>query len=47
MIGLLGLVFSLASMALMIGALVLSITNAIKAGNGQVARYPARLSVLK
>jgi uncharacterized Tic20 family protein len=47
MIGLLGLVFSLASMALMIGALVLSITNAIKAGKGQVARYPARLSVLK
>ena len=46
-IGLVGLLFSLASMALMIGALVLSIMNAMKAGKGEVARYPARLSVLK
>ena len=46
-VGLLGLVFSLASMALMVGALVLSIMNAMKAGKGEVARYPARLSVLK
>ena len=46
-IGLLGLLFSLATFALMIGALVLSITNAMKAGKGYVARYPARLSVLK
>ena len=46
-IGVLGLLFSLASFALMIGALVLSIMNAMKAGKGQVARYPARLSVLK
>jgi uncharacterized Tic20 family protein len=46
-VGMLGLVFSLASFALIIGALVLSITNAMKAGKGHVARYPARLSVLK
>ena len=46
-IGLLGLIFSLATFALVIGALVLTITNAMKAGKGQVARYPARLSVLK
>ena len=46
-IGVIGLLFSLASMGLMIGALVLSIMNAMKAGKGQVARYPARLSVLK
>ena len=45
--GLLALVFSLASFALLIGAIVLSVTNAMKAGKGQVARYPARLSVLK
>jgi uncharacterized Tic20 family protein len=46
-IGVLGLIFNLASVALMIGALVLCITNAMKAAKGQVARYPARLSVLK
>jgi uncharacterized Tic20 family protein len=46
-VGLFGLVFSLATFALVIGALVLSITNAMKAGKGQVARYPARLTVLK
>ena len=43
----LGLVFSLVSCALMIGAIVLSVLNALKAGKGQVARYPARISVLK
>jgi uncharacterized Tic20 family protein len=46
-VGVLGMIFSLANMALWIGALVLSIQNALKAGKGQVARYPARLSVLK
>jgi uncharacterized Tic20 family protein len=46
-IGLVGMLFSLASFALMIGALVLAVMNAMKAGKGQVARYPARLSVLK
>jgi uncharacterized Tic20 family protein len=46
-VGVLGMIFSLANMALWVGALVLSITNALKAGKGQVARYPARLSVLK
>ena len=43
----LGLVFSLVSCALMIGAIVLSVLNALKAAKGQVARYPARISVLK
>jgi uncharacterized Tic20 family protein len=46
-IGLLGLVVSLGGTAVMITALVLSIVNAIKAGKGTVARYPARLRVLK
>lgn len=46
-VGVLGLVFSLVSFALTIGALVLSILNALKAGKGQVARYPARISALK
>jgi uncharacterized Tic20 family protein len=46
-VGALGMLFSLAVFALIIGAIVLSITNALKAGKGQVARYPARLSVLK
>jgi len=46
-VGVLGMVFSLANMALLVGAIVLSIQNALKAGKGQVARYPARLSVLK
>jgi len=46
-VGVLGMVFSLANMALWVGAIVLSIQNALKAGKGQVARYPARLSVLK
>ena len=43
----LGMVFSLASTALAIGAIVLLVMNALKAGKGQVARYPARLRVLK
>ena len=47
MVGVLGIIFSFASFVLMIGALVLSILNAMKAGKGQVARYPARLNVLK
>ena len=46
-VGALALVFSLLSMVVGIGALVLSILNGLKAGKGQVARYPARLSVLK
>ena len=46
-VGALAIVFSLAVMAMLVGALVLSIVNGLKAGNGQVARYPARLSVLK
>ena len=46
-VGFLGVLLSLAVFALMIGAIVLSIMNAMKAGKGQVARYPARLSVLK
>jgi uncharacterized Tic20 family protein len=45
--GPLAVLFSLAVFAIWIGALVLSITNAMKAGKGQVCRYPARLSVLK
>jgi len=47
MIGMLGLVLSLASAAIAIGALVLSIMNALKAGKGQVARYPGRLKALR
>src|SRR5688500_1108135 len=37
-VGVLGLLFSLASFALIIGAAVLSITNAMKAGKGRGAR---------
>ena len=40
-------VLSLLSLALMVGALVLSVLNALKASKGQVARYPARINVLK
>jgi uncharacterized Tic20 family protein len=47
MIGMLGMIISLASAALGIAALLLSILNALKAGKGQVARYPARLKALK
>ena len=46
-IGAVGMLFSLAAMAALVGALVLAILNGLKAGKGQVARYPARLSVLK
>jgi uncharacterized Tic20 family protein len=46
-LGVLALVFSLASLALWVGAIVLSVLNSMKAGKGQVARYPARISVLK
>jgi len=46
-LGKLAIIFSLVSLAIMIGAIVLLVTNAMKAGKGQVARYPARLSVLK
>ena len=47
MVGVLAMILSLASTVLGIGALVLSIMNALKAGKGQVARYPARLKALK
>lgn len=46
-LGLLALVFSLANMTLLVGAIVLSVMNAMKASKGNVARYPARISVLK
>jgi uncharacterized Tic20 family protein len=46
-IGPLAILFSLASMALMIGDIVLSIVNALKAGNGHAVRYPFRINVLK
>lgn len=46
-VGAIAMVLSLAVMALMVGALVLTILNALKAGKGQVARYPARIPVLK
>ena len=46
-IGMVGMLFSLVNFALVVGAIWLSITNAMKAGKGQVARYPARWSVLK
>jgi len=42
-----GMLLSLVNLALVVGAIWLSITNAMKAGKGQVARYPARWSVLK
>ena len=47
LIGPLGLIVSLCSTLLMLCAVVLSIVNAIKAGNGKIARYPARIRVLK
>jgi hypothetical protein len=34
-------------LALMVGAIALSVMNAMKAGKGEVARYPARINVLK
>lgn len=44
---LLATIFSLAQTALWVVAIVLAIMNAMKAGKGQVARYPARISALK
>ena len=46
-VGVLGMLVSLATMVLMIGAIVLSVMNGLKAGKGEVARYPARIRVLK
>jgi uncharacterized Tic20 family protein len=46
-VALLATVFSLVSLAIFVGVIVLLVKNCTKAGNGQVARYPARLSVLK
>jgi uncharacterized Tic20 family protein len=46
-LGVLAMVFSLVSLALMVGAIALSVMNAMKAGKGEVARYPARINVLK
>jgi uncharacterized Tic20 family protein len=46
-VGPLAIVFGLASLALWAGAVVLSVMSAFKAGKGRVARYPARISVLK
>jgi uncharacterized Tic20 family protein len=47
LLGKLAIIFSFTSMGLMIGAIVLSVLNAIKAGKGNVARYPVRINVLK
>ena len=46
-VGILGTIIGLAATALTVGALVLSIMNAMKAAKGQVVRYPARLKALK
>ena len=46
-LGVLATILSLASTGIAIAALVLSIMNAMKAGKGEVARYPARLKALK
>ena len=46
-LGAIAAVFSLLMLAVWVGGLVLLIMNAMKAGKGQVARYPARLNVLK
>jgi uncharacterized Tic20 family protein len=45
--GPLAIVFSLANLALMVTSIVLSVKNGLKAGKGEVARYPVRLNVLK
>ena len=45
--GPLAIVFSLANLALMVTSIVLSVRNGLKAGKGEVARYPVRLNVLK
>jgi uncharacterized Tic20 family protein len=47
LLGKVAIVFSLTSMTLMLGAIVLSVLNALKAAKGNVARYPVRINVLK
>jgi uncharacterized Tic20 family protein len=46
-VGPLAIVFSLGNLALMVTSIVLSVKNGLKAGKGEVARYPVRLNVLK
>ena len=46
-VGPLAMVFSLANLALVVTSIVLSVKNGLKAGKGEVARYPVRLNVLK
>jgi uncharacterized Tic20 family protein len=46
-VGPLAMVFSLANLALVVTSIVLSVKNGMKAGKGEVARYPVRLNVLK
>ena len=46
-LGLLSLVFGLATLAVFVGVIVLLIKNAMKAGKGEVARYPARIPAIK
>lgn len=46
-VGILGTLVGLVQLAVCVGAIVLSIMNGLKAGKGLVARYPARLRVLK
>jgi uncharacterized Tic20 family protein len=46
-VGVLAMIVSYVRLAVMLGALVLAIMNGIKAGKGEVARYPARIRVLK
>lgn len=45
--GSLAIIFSLANLALMVTSIVLCVKNGVKAGKGEVARYPVRLNVLK
>jgi uncharacterized Tic20 family protein len=46
-VGPLAMVFSLANLALVVTSIVLSVKSGMKAGKGEVARYPVRLNVLK
>ena len=46
-IGIIGSLIGLLVLVVVIGAIVLSVMNAMKAGKGLVARYPARINVLK
>jgi len=46
-VGPLAMVFSLGNLALVVTSIVLSVKNGMKAGKGEVARYPVRLNVLK